>query len=226
MPTGPFPQANNLVNPGPFWGSAYTPSSAPGPFDDCATIDGFEDGGISEYSGDTGNFTVSTSPVESGSYALKRPSGNSDGIIHRPYAVCGGGSSDAIQRGYSFEVSLWAAGSSTASVLFPYVDADNYYRLTIYPEGDDIYITSVYLGSSTELANVNYTHSVETWQRLGIDYGDTASDTITVYAPDGSELFSVTNTDHTDGGIGWEASSGVTKYECNYDDARYVSAVP
>lgn len=62
------------------------------------TVDGFEDGDIAEYAGDTGSFSVQTSTVAEGSYALE---GSSSGFI-----TSHSGLQDYPRRGQTWKVNV------------------------------------------------------------------------------------------------------------------------
>jgi len=202
------------------------PSSGP------TTIDGFEDGDISEYSGDTSDFSVQTSKVFDGTYAMtishssKFTISSTSGLNSYP------------QAGDKFE--LYVAANTVSSgggpyVLFGYQDSSNHYRIRMRGGGSGVAeaIDVISGGGATTLdsrsANPGFiersTSNSGRWLKLVVTW---ASDgTITADFIDPVDDVTVvtlqgTDTSYTSGGFGWVSNNGNSKAtdEHFYDKAE------
>jgi len=171
-------------------------------------IDGFEDNDIKEYTGDTGVFSVQSSTVESGSYALEASA--STGIILDTDKTVRPGSVMHLRQRFS--------PGTTAGLVFAVQDANNYYTAVVDQNGDEIRIEKTDDGSTSTLG-LSGAGTVPDGEWLDIEISwDSAEDIVlTLDDASGSELGSVSVTDgddpHPKGGIGFESlDASATKY--------------
>lgn len=173
-------------------------------------VDDFEDGDISEYSGDTGGFAVvdgsnTTPDPVSGQYMLEAQVGQIDitslsGLDHYPvpgdtieYWVWPGTSSSDIQD----LVFKWAVqGTSRGS---------DGYQLTIdQAEGEDLRFDLRNGGASTLGTATDINFNTSEWHKISIDWGTDNSFEISVYDADGNQkgsTITATDSTFTSGGI-------------------------
>lgn len=201
-------------------------------------IDSFEDGDISEYSGDTGNASVtdetnlSFSAID-GSKVVEVTGGFNE-IASNP----GDGLNDYLSKGQ--QATWWhrqdAAFDSNSgfTVRVDPNDADNHIRLRFNHNNNDMKIRDNYAG--TNIASVNVTLSGDTWYKGVVSLGDGSTDfggSIGVLNDDdiyyqlfdsgGTELNAVsgnTTNGATNEGIGWKNGNGSGS---TYGDYAYVS---
>lgn len=192
-------------------------------------IDGFNDGDIAEYAGDTAQFNVVTSPtVNSTSHALEGTPGN--------YAIYSGSLNYQPQAGDIWE--YWTrptagtgAGNSnnTAFVFFAWDEANTSgYRIWHAFESGKIEIRRFDSGSGTFLADdTAVSYSANTWYRVLTEWGSGGSFTLTLDTGEGtSALTTLTFSDsnYTSGEIKWDTliDSGLNAY---FDEAIKTGTV-
>lgn len=189
---------------------------------DTTTIDDFEDADIVEYSGDTGNFTVDSQLVETGSYALRTTTNwrqnirSTSGLPNYP------------QKGQVFE---WytAVGSITGGwqrLYFQFgmqsTTGDNEYYVRHNIETNEIVILRSDAGSNATLnsAATGLSPSADTWIRNEITWDDGTlggSDGDITYLIENTgtgNTASVTtnNTLYSSGGVGFGSDMDTTAY--------------
>ena len=195
---------------------------------DGETIDDFEDGGITEYTGDTSNFSVSsTDPVLSGSNALHSNDGDAGATITSSQLP-------TPSAGDTFAGYLQAdSGDGYPGMVFGYQDPDNFYavefgsgsnRLSIVKDGTGV--------PGDEIAGTDVEIAVEQWYDVEVAWKTNGTITATIYEVDQQtgvreqELASATATDtaYSSGEFGWlrASSSGAAAY----DDARLLTGTP
>lgn len=186
----------------PSGGGATTPSSPD------KTVDDFEDGDISEYSGDTGNYSVQTADVHGGNQALESTSTGTPFFNIRSTS----GLDNYPEAGDSFH---WWVNSDTGdggtqariAGKFGLQDASNYYDVQFDFNNGNIAINERVSGSETQLGiAAGFTTTAGTWYKVGVDWGDNGTITAIAYESDGStQMDSVTASTNTyaSGGIGW-----------------------
>lgn len=170
-------------------------------------FEGFEDGDIAEYSGDTGAFTVQQSTVYDGTYALEASNGSGEHAITRTDWTVGQG--DSITSYYQ------APDSTVNKLLFGVQSATGVsnvsgYAAVVYQRGaseaDNALMVQRYdNGSSTTLSETNQDVPADTWMELEVVWGTTGTITATLYQTDGTQIMSTSASDttYTSGGIGF-----------------------
>lgn len=174
-------------------------------------LDSFEDGDISEYSGDTGIFSVIQSPVYDGSNALEgadsgtrsiisrvdkgiAPEETPFGVFARPSEVTGGGFTDATSTGM-----VWANQTATSQSS---LDA---YAVNIVQTNGSIEFIRFEDGTATQIANISANVDPQTWYEIRVTEWTEGGD-ITVelrLASDDSLVKTLSTTDNTYGAGGF-----------------------
>lgn len=191
-------------------------------------VDDFEDGDLSEYSGNDGDFSVVSGTSWEGSYALYRDTETEfNGIYSQPgdglpeYPSRG----DRIKAYYKLDgeeskaAFRWAGQNPVDSALV----YDDQYYIYIQRRGSNIALWKATDGDATQLDETDVTVPGD-WIELDISYGDpTISVTVINTSNDSivTEL-SADDTDHTDGGIGISDHSG-DQVEDSYWYADYIT---
>lgn len=191
------------------------------------TIDGFESGGISSYTGDTGEFTVVSDPTYTGSNALRGDNTANDvGEI-----VSTSGLDRYFKQGEKARAWVRATDISTdpdnvrTAVGYGAADTSNYYRVQCnFDETDNVYLQKVSGGSVTNLdgpVDVSGNFEADTWFRVEIEWSDDDSHTAKVYSGGGSTaLASLTATDneHTgNDGIAFKKNTAASSSNVFFD---------
>lgn len=166
-------------------------------------VDDFSDGDISEYGGDTGQFSVVNNELkcyrDSGSFSQSISS--TSGLSAYP------------QPGDTFECSLkfmnptnmisvrWATQSESA-------DHHGYGAHIDHDENEVFW--RVWGGSNTVYPQESVTLSTDTWYTFSIDWGTNGTITVELLDPSENVLYSSTetNTEWTSGGVGFGMSVG------------------
>ncbi len=146
--------------------------------------DDFEDGDISEYSGDTASATVQSSTVFEGTEALQidASGGSSNGISSTS------GLDDYPEAGDNFSVYFqygnddpepsfgWAAQQETS-------EPDDMYRWRLEGSTDDLQLQVLSGGSATTEATANFdvAGNQDSWLRAEIDWQSDGTQTVTIY---------------------------------------------
>jgi hypothetical protein len=185
-------------------------------------IDDFEDGGISEYQGDTGQFTAQTNTVFEGTYALKGDTGtngggrtieSTSGLDNYPTA------GDEIEF-YCYRT----ASGDNPGFSFAVEPGERRYNVEIF--SGQISIKKFYGGSNEDLnINTNVTIPENEWLRCVVNWGSDGTITLTVYDANDNNLGSVSATEKTftEGGIGYLASN-TGNVSTNYHDLAQINS--
>lgn len=174
-------------------------------------IDGFEDGDISEYSGDTAIFDVTTaSPVYAGSYSLK-----ATGDGRRIYSTTG--LNTYPQRGDSFRVWAHINDSRSASVLWGGPSSGDLYRLVAFNQFGNFRLYREDGGSPTQIASdENNTIPQNEWCYFQVSFGSPTIE-CSLYNSSDSLITTIQADDSTydaDGfGFFTSGASGTTTYD-------------
>jgi len=186
---------------------APTTTTTAGP----TVLDDFEDGNISEYSGDTANFAVSGSYAYEGNYGLGENSGNATrSLIHR--------SDITTQQG---KVYKWHGRTDDSQaemgLVYGYQDASNYYYAGVYFWGFPyLEIHRVQGGSDTCLArSASSLSGFMSWHEFTLTWASNGDHTLEWDG--GSEQASANDASWSSGGMGWCAASPVSSLEGQAD---------
>lgn len=166
-------------------------------------VDDFEDGDLSEYE-NTSTASVTTSTVESGTYALELPSDS--GMVN---ANPGGGLDNFPQADDTWE--FWFhPNSSTDSCYFKFFrddDALTWYGILLDVDDGDFEVRD---DSFVSLAkDSSATYNTGEWNRVVVDWASSGDFTLTLYDNTGTQNAQITGTDtqYTSGGIAFDPSS-------------------
>lgn len=204
------------------------------------TVDGFEDGDLSEYVGETGSFSVQGTTVKVGSNALKAENETNTGITsalinemfdntfapldHYPLP---GDTFDCWVRidsqGDSGNAAAigWASNNLDQSGNNP-----DGYKVQVSADNSNFELKKRDGGQSTSLASAAPTLSNDTWYRVHVDWGTDGTMTCKLYDDTGSlvETISATDTTFKEGGISFflnaSGGSGSANDACYWDDFR------
>jgi len=163
-------------------------------------IDDFEDNDISEYSGDTGEYTVQSTTVKVGSYALEIPNISGDGGRHIQSLS---GLDKYPQAGDTFEFWVRSEVGNSATPGFALQNDAKNDCYDILFNDSTLGIRKFSGGSVSTLSSVSHTISAATWYRIVVEWGGGGVITATVYDSSGSEVSNVSanDTTYTGGGI-------------------------
>jgi len=182
-------------------------------------IDDYEDGDISEYTGDTGDASVTTATVYEGTYALEVNNAGSNpeiqsksGLPHYP------------QRGETFETYLYPDDPDETVIVtrFGLADTDNHYRFSWQGRGNDEFRVGVYSGGSfTEIDGTTVDVSLynNEWLRFEVQWGDPTI-TVTAYNSGGDTIATISGNDTTfdSGGISMRVGASSSASGSTYWD--------
>lgn len=173
-------------------------------------IDDFEDGDISEYGSDTGQYATQTSTVKEGTTALQGDvsSGNAyhilstSGLNYYPSQGDTWRLWNRVQSSGDMAANHFGVQSVPTSGL-----PDNGYMVQTRVAANEI---RIYLRSSaswTLLASASVSLSSATWYEIKVDWATDGTITLTIFDSAGSQLAqaSATDTSFSSGGIGWGA---------------------
>lgn len=186
-------------------------------------IDGFEDGDIDEYFGDTAPYSASQLNPFDGEYSLEATttSSGSKRIVHSD-ASWGPGDDSTLH--------CWVNREHSAGMLFGSQSRDETYQARIrdHDATDAILELRVANGGSSviELSVMGIDRTQYEWLRIGVDWATDGTITATAYDDDANELGTVSGTDTTYGaggvGVGVFTSESVSTTTC-FDNIRTVS---
>lgn len=199
------------------------------------TVDGFEDNDLDEYSNVTADAATQSTTVYDGSYALRMggqntgwheiittlagltrypAAGDTIRLRYRPEIINPSGTPDDAQLLFSFATQSAATGSRP----------DNHYGALVRPAVGDIVLEKVVSGTRTAMASTTYTSPSVQWFIVEIDWGSSGSITMTFKEEDGTQIaqISATDTNFTDGGIGFNIWSNNGVYEYYADIVELV----
>lgn len=173
-------------------------------------IEGFEDGDIAEYSGDTGSWTVQTTTVYDGSEALQGPATTDSQIID---------ADNTIESGSEIRFRLYLNSNAVAGFLFGVQDSDSNYRAIVNDSAERIRLEKNDNGTVTTLDTVNPTIPKGEWLQCRIAWDDDGEITWDVDDAAGNNIDQVTATDDTWG------SGGFGFYSGNNNDNKFFDNV-
>lgn len=154
-------------------------------------IDGFEDQDITNYSGDTGIFSVQSTTVHTGTYALQAES--SEGTMLDP--------EDTIEVGTRFHFKVYLEPDAQASFLFGATTQDDHYKLVIDSSNALSRVDVVEGGSESQVGSETEPITTGEWLNVQLDW-----------MHDGE--FAVDITDSSDAEvISYEASENIPTFE-------------
>lgn len=205
--------ANDFATVFMYYNNAIATSSS-SPSDTFVMADDFEDGNISEYSGDTGKFTVDATYAFGGSYGLDNTGSESLRAVNGIYDVTATTSQGEIIR-YMQYVDT-SGGGDEVCTMFAVQSAGNNYAVCTeqVPGADRISIAKDVIDvdtSGTVLASTTVTYATG-WYEIEIDW-QTTDDIGVTLSKDGSVVATTTVNDssYTEGGVGftyWFNSGG------------------
>jgi hypothetical protein len=170
---------------------------------DVTIIDDFEDGDITEYGGDTGNFAVVQSPVQNGSNALESQTGG---------AVISSTTGLSTYPGQGDTFRFYCQNPSSGGRIYTYFGTQSEsntpagYRIGVRPGIDDFLLQrNDGSGGSTVLGSTSVSLSTGVWYRVNVTWQTDGTIDATLF-DSGSQIANISTTDttYTDGGIGFE----------------------
>lgn len=193
-----------------------------------SVVDDFEDDNINEYSGDTGSATVQSSVVQEGSQALESTPPDSSHWIsstsgldsylsrgdrcrcHIRYAQADGGE---VVVGFHRQTE-GGTGNSNSN--------EGGYYLWLRPASNDLILRKVNGSSNIDLAAITVSTSTDTWYDLELEPLSDGTINFGLYETDGTEINSgsVSDSDHSGGGIALGANNNNAGTACYFDFYR------
>ena len=173
-------------------------------------LDDFNDGNITEYSGDTGNFSAEVGSAYEGAYGLLS-------------SILVNGGTKVISRAtpatsQTKTYSGWLRLGSTNTIngfLFGFQDTSNYYRAEIQT-GTALALVKYAVGSSTPIASVAISASAAVWYQVAVAWA--AGGGMTISWSGGAETANGTENTWSTGGLGWRSTdSPIGTETCDYD---------
>ncbi|WP_254274624.1 hypothetical protein [Haloarcula marina] len=168
-------------------------------------LDDFEDGDLSEYSGDTGSFSITSNPVHTGSSAL-------DSSVDRSLAVITHDSA-SISAGSEFSFHQYVRTQTDAGIqLFTNAIGTDGYQFVVQEDQNVVKIRRFDGGSKTKLAESSATIPTGEWVTNTITTDTSGNLTWVLEDSSGSQLAQVSATDstYTYGSFGfrvWESAA-------------------
>ena len=188
-------------------------------------VDNFEDGNITEYSGNTGAFSVVENKVYEGSYSLYNSRSNSATIS----ADVDSGLTRVPERGDKFRFSFYI-GSNGEDVAFSWADSNYrvFKRSTGWSgNGGDFELYGPEYTLLDSVKHGDYSVPIDKWAVIEVDFNDPI--TVELYDSknyrDGSSITSLSgsNNEYDSGYIEWYANSNNSSSDGCWYDALYVS---
>lgn len=170
-----------------------------------AIVDDFEDTGLSEYSGDTGNFSSDNGRSQNGSRALKADMDGTSNVIRST-----SGLDRYPAKGDTFRVWVYA-NSGNLWTEFGVQDSNNYYQVRVSPANDAFNVAKVVSGSTTVLTSSSPSYSTGAWYEIKVAWADNDDIDATLFDSGGTQLSSLSTNDSTfssETGIGMFVNSG------------------
>lgn len=175
--------------------------------------DGFEDGNTTEYSGDTANWSATSSQAFTGSWSVT--SSTSGSRIFRDDLNT--------QIGDILSCRVRPASTAVGQVLFGTTDVDNTYVAEVDQSGTFSLISRVSGTPTTLTSEGGLTVTADEWHRVEIDWrlpdeNTTSQIVATLYDESGTEVSQITTTDdtYTAGGFGFGSEAAAAVYFDNY----------
>lgn len=188
-------------------------------------IDDFEDGDIAEYSGDTGNFSTSTTPIQNGTNSLEASTSGSSVAIHSS-----NGLDSYFDQGETMRVWMRTGTNTDINQFVSYfaqkegsTGVNRYYVELARAAG--VFRLIMYDGSANILASASQTYSDSTWYEVEVNVTTGGDHTLTLLDSSGSQLnqIAVTDTTYSDGGVGFGlGNAGSSSATHHFDYARVV----
>jgi len=168
-------------------------------------VDGFEDGGLSEYPTTSGNPTVQSNTVFNGTFALKLAV---NGFFEE--AVSTGGLPNYPDQGqrYRFYQRTDTVSSGESFAGYGTQSVDDTYRAAWDQDKSEIRIEKLVGGQVTTLASTPFGGTAGTWYEFIVEWTAAADHTLEVQDTGGTTVagpISATDTTYVDGGILWRA---------------------
>lgn len=215
----------------------YIGGDTPGYFDDVRKIDlgdssggstdlfrdGFEDGDLTEWDGNTSLFSVQSSTVLEGNYTL-RCDDNYGSIGHSSFSV---------SRGNEYRVQIQAGTDTKPSLLTCAQDSarplDDCYWAIADPSKDELGLYLRQNGSTTQLATVSNTIELGVTYKLSIQLTDSSVRAV-LFNKNGKKLAETTevsDTTFTSGTVGlYSGGSGTSSYFDYVEERNEVNVEP
>lgn len=187
-------------------------------------IDDFEDADLSEYTGDTGSYSIATSPVFNGTYSLKVPGGSGGLNI-----VSQSGLDTYPEPGDTFRFNHYQADTAHTGVLFGVQNSGDYYTFDIDTRPgtvvDGLQLSVFSNGSlqyRIDLAD-NLNIPLNEWLEGEVSWSQNGDITCTVWDSGGSLIGSISGNDTTYGAGGFGVrTAGASSAGSYIDYARKV----
>lgn len=174
-------------------------------------VEGFESGGLGEYTGDTASFSAQGTTVYTGSYALEGAAASGK-IID---------ADETITRGSVMHVRQYLNADAVAGTLFAVQDVNNYYSVVLDEPADEVRLEKTSDGTTTTVGSAAATLPAAEWLDIKIDWENEGVTNVVVDNASGTEIENTTFDDGDDyldtGGIGFASyDTAATKYWDDY----------
>ena len=182
--------------------------------------DDFEDGDLSEYGFDRGSSgaSVVSSPTHSGTYALEYAGTNAEAI-----STSGLDAYPSAGDTFSFWVRA-SGGGDNINATWGVQGHDDRYYAKLKPDSGGLYLFTYKNGSGDQHDYATgLSLSQDAWYEIEVEWQTDGTQIVTLYDGGGSQLaqLSMTDTDWTSGGVGYDAylGSGESAY---FDDVTIL----
>jgi hypothetical protein len=196
------------------------------PIPDSGIIDSFEDEDLTEYSGETSDFSTTTGTADSsftsatdGSYFLRTDTDFNATIV----SADGDGLERYPKRGNTIKYDTNLDGDDVAEFRFGLVDTSNFYRAVVDAFADEIRLEKDESGTNTTLGSASIDIPLIDWLQVTVEFDINGNGDISFILDNaGSRLNSVTvnNTALDGGGIGFSGESGGKGFFVRWDHVR------
>lgn len=179
-----------------------------------AITENFEDGDISEYSLDTGSFSIQNNTVKNGTYALKAEFAGEDSkrIVSSDFSV---------GSGTTYRCNMQITNNFSVSAVWGTQDENTLdgYAINFYHPTHELRLRKFTDDSATNLATTDHEISYNSWYEVELDWGSNGSLTATFFNG-GSQVAQISGNDTTykSGGIGWRMRNPRTNTYAGYFD--------
>jgi uncharacterized phage protein gp47/JayE len=174
-----------------------------------AFIDGFEENSLSNYGGDTGSFTRSTTQAYEGSYSLE---GTATGSIFNLISDYG--------YNTTFSARHYLTAGADQGVIFGAQDENSYYRATVDESAGSVLVEVIDNSSVIDSSSTSVTVPTGEWLRSQVNWREDGEIEHVLYDSSGSELARTTLVEaeptYVDGGVGFYSGGSNEKYIDNY----------
>lgn len=170
-------------------------------------IDGFEDGNIDEYSGDTAVFTTQSTTTHTGTLALEASA--STGAIANIDTT--------VPQGSRLHAQVYPETNTIPAFLFGVDTLDDHYKVALDTANNECRLSVVEGGTETGLGSISTTIPSGLWLHVQIDWNHDGNYSVLIEDAAGSEIVSFSASESvptfTGGGVGFESEdSTATKY--------------